>query len=260
MVEIINDVTYDEQRNLKVDIYKPDNNSFSDKILLFWHGGGWFRGDKNSFKNLCQNISDRGFTVFAPNYSLAPQYPFPAAHQDSINFVKWLMQSEFVINKKPHITQIGASSGGTMALNIAGKYGFPTVTWSAPVSYSAWIKDHTEVTPAVDGRKELGLSDLHDINNAFYKYFTLAYAGSEDEKVLKKIDADSYDYSNLQQLLMINSADELSPINYLLNFINFLAKNNHAVDLKLIAGKRHAMTYANQYLEESLAYLLNAIK
>ena len=260
MVEIINDVTYDEQRNLKVDIYKPDNNSFSDKILLFWHGGGWFRGDKNSFKNLCQNISDRGFTVFAPNYSLAPQYPFPAAHQDSINFVKWLMQSEFVINKKPHITQIGASSGGTMALNIAGKYGFPTVTWSAPVSYSAWIKDHTEVTPAVDGRKELGLSDLHDINNAFYKYFTLAYAGSEDEKVLKKIDADSYDYSNLQQLLMINSADELSPINYLLNFINFLAKNNHAVDLKLIAGKRHAMTYANQYLEESLAYLLDAVK
>ena len=260
MVEIINDVTYDEQRNLKVDIYKPDNVSFSDKILLFWHGGGWFRGDKNSFKNLCQNISDRGFTVFAPNYSLAPQYPFPAAHQDSINFVKWLMQSEFVINKKPHITQIGASSGGTMALNIAGKYGFPTVTWSAPVSYSAWIKDHTEVTPAVDGRKELGLSDLHDINNAFYKYFTLAYAGSEDEKVLKKIDADSYDYSNLQQLLMINSADELSPINYLLNFINFLAQNNHAVDLKLIAGKRHAMTYANQYLEESLAYLLNAVK
>ena len=260
MVEIINDVTYDEQRNLKVDIYKPDNNSFSDKILLFWHGGGWFRGDKNSFKDLCQNISDRGFTVFAPNYSLAPQYPFPAAHQDSINFVKWLMQSEFVINKKPHITQIGASSGGTMALNIAGKYGFPTVTWSAPVSYSAWMKGHQDVTPTIDGRKELGLSDLHDINNAFYKYFTLAYAGSEDEKVLKKIDADSYDYSNLQQLLMINSADELSPINYLLNFINFLAQNNHAVDLKLIAGKRHAMTYAAQYLEESLTYLLNAIK
>ena len=260
MVEIINDVTYDEQRNLKVDIYKPDNNSFSNKILLFWHGGGWFRGDKNSFKNLCQKISDHGFTVFAPNYSLAPQYPFPAAHQDSINFVKWLMQSEFVINKKPHITQIGASSGGTMALNIAGKYGFPTVTWSAPVSYSAWMKDHQNVTPAVDGRKELGLSDLHDINDAFYKYFTLAYAGSEDEKVLKKIDADSYDYSNLQQLLMINSADELSPINYLLNFINFLAQNNHAVDLKLIAGKRHAMTYAAQYLEESLTYLLNAIK
>ena len=260
MTTIINDVTYDEQRKLKVDIYKPDNVSFSDKILLFWHGGGWFRGDKNSFKDLCQKISDHGFTVFAPNYSLAPQYLFPAAHQDSINFVKWLMQSEFVINKKPHITQIGASSGGTMALNISGKYGFPTVTWSAPVNYSAWMKDHTEVTPAVDGRNELGLSDLHDINDAFYKYFTLAYAGSEDEKVLKKIDADSYDYSNLQQLLMINSADELSPIKYLLNFINFLAQNNHAVDLKLIAGKRHAMTYANQYLEDSLAYLLDAVK
>ena len=260
MAEIINDVTYDEQRKLKADIYKPDKVGFGDKILLFWHGGGWFRGDKNSIKDLCQKISDKGFTVFAPNYSLAPKHTFPAAHQDSINFVKWLMQSDYVINKKVNITQIGASSGGTMALNIAGKYGFPTVTWSAPVSYSAWMKDHQNVTPAVDGHKELGLSNQHDINNAFYKYFTLAYAGSEDEKVLKKIDADSYDYSNLQQLLMINSADELAPIRYLLNFIDFLAQNNHAVDLKLLAGNRHAMTYAAQYLEESLTYLLNAIK
>ena len=259
MTQIITDVTYDKQRKLQTDIYQPDNSNSND-ILLFWHGGGWFRGDKSSFKDLCGKIADQGFTVFAPNYSLAPQHLFPAAHQDSINFVEWLLKTDFVNNKKPHITQIGASSGGTMALNIAGKYGFPTVTWSAPVSYSTWMKDHQDVKASVDGRKELGLSDLHDINNAFYKYFTLAYAGSKDEAILKKMDAKSYDYTNLHQLLMINSADELSPTSYLLDFINYLAQNNHAVDLKIISGTKHAMSYANQYLECSLNYLLQAIK
>ncbi|NUE97975.1 alpha/beta hydrolase [Lactobacillus melliventris] len=259
MTQIITDVTYDKQRKLQTDIYQPDNSNSND-ILLFWHGGGWFRGDKSSFKDLCGKIADQGFTVFAPNYSLAPQHLFPAAHQDSINFVEWLLKTDFVNHKKLSITQIGASSGGTMALKIAGKYGFPTVTWSAPVSYSAWMKNHQDVTPAVDGRKELGLSDLHDINNAFYKYFTLAYAGSKDEAILKKMDAKSYDYTNLHQLLMINSADELSPTSYLLDFINYLAQNNHAVDLKIISGTKHAMSYANQYLECSLNYLLQAIK
>lgn len=259
MTQIITDVTYDKQRKLQTDIYKSDNNTSND-ILLFWHGGGWFRGDKSSFKDLCSKIADQGFTVFAPNYSLAPQHLFPAAHQDSIKFVEWLLKTDFVNHKKCTITQIGASSGGTMALNIAGKYGFPTVTWSAPVNYSAWMKDHQDVTPAVEGRKEMGLSDLRDINNAFYKYFTLAYAGSKDEAILKKMDAKSYDYNDLHQLLMINSADELSPTSYLLDFINYLAQNNHAVDLKIISGTKHAMSYANQYLECSLNYLLHAIK
>ena len=259
MTQIITDVTYDKPRKLQTDIYQPDNSNSND-ILLFWHGGGWFRGDKSSFKALCSNIADQGFTVFVPNYSLAPQHLFPIAHQDSINFVEWLLKTDFVNNKKPNITQIGASSGGTMALNIAGKYGFPTVTWSAPVSYSTWMKDHQDVKASVDGRKELGLSDLHDINNAFYKYFTLAYAGSENEETLKKMDAKSYDYTNLHQLLMINSADELSPIPYLLDFVSYLAQNNHAVDLKIISGTKHAMSYANQYLDCSLNYLLQAIK
>ena len=260
MTKFITDVTFDKQKDLQVDIYEPDNDNSNNKILLFWHGGGWFRGDKSSFKELCSKIAAHGFTVFAPNYSLAPQHPFPAAHEDSINFVKWLLKSKYVANKKVDITQIGASSGGTMALNIAGKYGFPTVTWSAPVNYSKWMKDHQKVTASVDGRKELGLTNLHDINDAFYKYFTLAYASSDDASVLKKIDATSYDYSNLQQLLMINSADELSPIKYLLDFIAVLAQKNHAVDLKIIAGNKHAMSYSTQYLEQSLNYLLNAIK
>lgn len=259
MIKISSDITYDTKRQLKVDIYSPAKTESDNKILLFWHGGGWFRGDKSNFKDLCNRIANYGFTVFVPNYSLAPENSFPQAHQDSIKFIKWLFKSDYLKNGHAKIAQIGASSGGTMALNIAGLYGFPTVAWSPPVSFSTWMKEHQEIAPSVNAQKEYGLTNLHDINNAFYKYFTLAYVGAGSEKVLQKLDARSYSYDNLSQLLIINSTDELSPIKYLLQFVAFLAKNNHAVDLKLIQGKRHAMSYAQQYLTLSLDYLSQAL-
>lgn len=258
MIQILNDVIYDKTK-LATDIYFSDQPANGNKVMLFWHGGGWFRGDKSNLKELCSKIAHKGFTVFVPNYSLAPQKPFPAAHRDSISFVKWLLASDYTHGQTQGITQIGASSGGVMALYIAGKYGFPTVTWSAPVSYSKWIKEHKEVKASPEANKKFGYTNMHDINNSFYKYFALTYANSEDEKTLKKIDASSYDYQNLQQLLMINSTDELSPTDYLLDFIANLAKENHGVDLKLIPGNRHAMTYSTDFLDESVKYLTNAI-
>lgn len=257
MTEILTDIIFDEQKQLATDIYLPQGNA-KTKILLFWHGGGWFRGDKSNLKELCLMAADRGFLVFAPNYSLAPQATFPAAHQDSINFVKWLLSSEYV-TKGTQISQIGVSSGGTLALLVAGKYSFPTVTWSAPVSFSNWMQDHPTVKPSPQAHKDFGTEDLNEINDSFYKYFTLTYAGSPKMSTLKLIDAASYDYHNLQQLLMINSTNELAPTKYLLAFINFLASQNLGVELKLIPGKRHAMAYASEYIDFSLAYLENSL-
>lgn len=259
MIQILTDVIYDNKKQLATDIYLPTTTLEKSKILLFWHGGGWFRGDKSDLKDLCIKAANQGFTVFAPNYSLAPTEIFPAAHNDCSNFVQWLSKSDYVKNTDAQITQIGASSGGVMALFLAGKFGFPTVTWSAPVSYSTWMTDHNDVKPSPSPQNDLGLDNLSAINAAFYKYFTLTYAGTADPATLQKLDAQSYDYQNLHQLLMINSTTELSPIKYLLDFVDRLAKANHGIDLKLIAGKRHAMAYANDYIDESLKYLLNTI-
>lgn len=255
MTTIINDVFYDEKKQLATDIYLPEKTNAETKILLFWHGGGWFRGDKSNLRDYCTQITEQNFIVFAPNYSLAPKYIFPAAHNDSVTFVNWLLNSSYGENRTNAITQLGASSGGVMALFLAGKYGFPTVTWSAPVSFSSWMKNHQDVRPSQQANFEFGITDLKQINDAFYKYFTLTYTGTDKQETLKKLDAQSYDYDNLGRLLMLNSTNELSPTDYLLDFISQLAKANHSVDLKLIAGKRHAMSYASDYLAESISYL-----
>ncbi|WEV37277.1 alpha/beta hydrolase [Lactobacillus sp. ESL0677] len=256
MAKIKNDIIYDEEHHLATDIYLPDTPAKATKVLIFWHGGGWIRGDKGDVKDLCLKMTEKGFTAFVPNYRLAPTNTFPAAHDDTVKFVEWLLDSDYTGSDTKGITQIGASSGGVMALYIAGKYGFPTVTWSAPVNYSAWMKEHEATKASIDARGELGLTDPKAINDSFYKYFGLAYAGSSDAATLEKLDAKSYDYSNLGHLWLINSADELSPLKYVLDFIQTLAKENHGSELTVLPGQKHAMAYANDYIDASLAYLM----
>ena len=261
MVVIKNNITYDSEKKLKTDIYYPNDTTSATKILIFWHGGGWFRGSKDDAKKVGINLANAGFMTFIPDYSLAPEHVFPEAHNDAVHFVKWLLNSNYTDkDDQKNIVQIGASVGGTLALYVAGKYGFPTVTWSAPVEFSKWMKNHENVKPSYEGAKEFGLTDLNDINNSFYKYFTLTYAGTADQKVLKKLDADSYDYSHLKELMMINSADELNPLPNVLNFIQFLADQNLGVELLVIKGHRHAMAYASDYIDESLDFLYQTIK
>lgn len=63
--------------------------------------------------------------TFIPDYSLAPKYHFPAAHEDALHFVDWLLNSEYTDQDDvKNIVQIGASVGGEMAIEVAGKYGF----------------------------------------------------------------------------------------------------------------------------------------
>lgn len=258
MVVIKKDIIYDNTHNLKTDIYFPNNTTTKTKIMIFWHGGGWFRGDKEDVKWLGIKLANAGFMTLIPNYRLAPKNKFPAAHEDAKYFVNWLFDSQYTDQDDRHnIVQIGASSGGTLALYLAGLYGFPTVTWSAPVNFSTWIKDHAQVTPAKDAKKELGLTKQADINQAFYKYFTLTYANPPD---LPKLDADNYNYNNLSHLFMINSAQELTELSDVLTLIKKLAALDHTIQLLVVKGSRHAMDYANDYLDESLDFLFQALK
>lgn len=260
MVVTRKNVLYDPQKGLKTDIYYPNDTSSQTKILIFWHGGGWFRGSKDSVRDVGIDLANAGFMTFVPDYSLAPVSHFPAAHDDAVHFVQWLLESEYTDeDDQQHIAQIGSSVGGTMALKLAGLYGFPTITWSAPLDYSSWMAKHPDVTPSFHAKEELGLTKPQAINDAFYKYFALTYAGTQDPAVLEKMDAASYDYDALGKLLMFNSVAELTSLDSVYEFSEFLAGAGHQVNLAILPGHGHAMDYGRDYLKESIIYLSRAI-
>ncbi|WP_201335844.1 alpha/beta hydrolase, partial [Lactobacillus nasalidis] len=230
MVVTVNNIAYDLKHGLKTDIYYPNDTDSETKILIFWHGGGWFRGSKDSVRDVGIDLANAGFMTFIPDYRLAPQHHFPAAHDDALNFAAWLLASDYTdAGDENNIVQIGASSGGTLALKVAGMYGFPTVTWSAPVDFSNWLASHQQVKASVNAKEEFGLVKQQAINDAFYKYFTLTYAGSDDSDVLEELDAQNYDYTKLNRLLLINSAAELTDLAGVSDFAARLAGRGHQV-------------------------------
>jgi acetyl esterase len=76
-------------RTLKARSYSPQAHK-AHKLLVFFHGGGWVIGDLESHHAVCADLSRAlGAVVVSVEYRLAPEHPFPAAHDDAIDAVKW---------------------------------------------------------------------------------------------------------------------------------------------------------------------------
>lgn len=55
-----------------------------DRRIVYVHGGGWFAGSIDTHRHLIDLIARKsGRAVFAVNYRLAPEHPFPAGLEDA---------------------------------------------------------------------------------------------------------------------------------------------------------------------------------
>lgn len=55
-----------------------------DRPIVYIHGGGWFAGSIDTHRHLIDLIARKsGRAVFAVNYRLAPEHPFPAGLEDA---------------------------------------------------------------------------------------------------------------------------------------------------------------------------------
>ncbi len=103
-------------RNLKLDIFIPDENEKQIPIVIFIHGGGWRSGDKSFQHPLANEIASKGFLCAAVEYRLSPEAGYPAAVQDIKSAIKWLKKNSAVYNAdSSKVTLLGCSSGGHLA-------------------------------------------------------------------------------------------------------------------------------------------------
>jgi epsilon-lactone hydrolase len=92
----------------------PEANK--DKVLLNIHGGG-FNSDSGSFTETIPIAGMARIKCIAVLYRLAPEYPFPAALDDSIAVYKELLKTY----KPDHIVIYGTSAGAILTGEIAVK-------------------------------------------------------------------------------------------------------------------------------------------
>jgi acetyl esterase/lipase len=87
-----------------------------DRVVLFFHGGGFTLGSTADHLGLCTRIAQACRTrVFSVDYRLAPEHVFPAPVEDAIDAYRYLLSKGF----PPHrILPVGISSGGTLVIDL----------------------------------------------------------------------------------------------------------------------------------------------
>lgn len=81
--------------------------------LLYLHGGGFVAGSPRSHRCITGALARRGFSVFAPDYRLAPEHPFPAGLDDAVAAWRALRAAS-----PGRLVAAGDSAGGTLALSL----------------------------------------------------------------------------------------------------------------------------------------------
>jgi acetyl esterase len=107
-----------ELEGLTLRVVSPLNAASYLPAVIYFHGGcfvsGGFATHDNQLRQLAKNSQCR---VIAVQYRLAPEHPFPAAHDDAekgANLV-WKYADKLGINRE-QITLAGDSAGGNLAL------------------------------------------------------------------------------------------------------------------------------------------------
>jgi acetyl esterase len=107
---------------IPVRIYFPGGDGpFPGVVYL--HGGGWIIGDLDTHDKICRAISKRaGAVVVSVDYRLAPEHPFPAALEDSVDATSWVADNSAALGIDPRRLIIaGDSAGANMATVVAAK-------------------------------------------------------------------------------------------------------------------------------------------
>lgn len=113
-----NTLTDQTMAGVPVHVVVPDGmpEANKDKVLLNLHGGG-FNSDSGSYTESIPIASYARMKVVAVLYRLAPEYPFPAAVDDSVAVYKELLKTY----KPSHIVIYGTSAGAILTGEVAVK-------------------------------------------------------------------------------------------------------------------------------------------
>ena len=103
--------------------YRPATVDKSEVLpaLVFFHGGGWTIGDLDTHDALCRELaSGARCAVFAVEYRLAPEAPFPAAIEDCIAATEYVFNNAKALNVDAQRIAVGGdSAGGNLAAVVA---------------------------------------------------------------------------------------------------------------------------------------------
>ena len=139
---------------MPVRIFTPDAGSAPRPAVLYIHGGGMIVGSPQleafGTARVARNL---GVVAISPDYRLAPEHPFPAALDDCMTVLRWMLGHAEELGIDPgRIAVMGGSAGGGLSAAVAQRSHDEGIALRAQVLMYPMIDDRTALRTDHDGR------------------------------------------------------------------------------------------------------------
>jgi len=107
-------------REMHLDLYRPNNADEKLPAVVCIHGGGWQKGERRNHAHIAQTLADRGFVAVTISYRLSGEARFPAQINDCKAAVRWLRANaeQYGVDVNA-IGATGLSAGGHLVALLA---------------------------------------------------------------------------------------------------------------------------------------------
>lgn len=122
--------------NIAVRIVRPEGNTGALPVVIYFHGGGWVLGDKETHDRLIREIAiGANAAVVFVDYSRSPEARYPGAIEEAYAATKWVAENGKTINvDSSRLAVAGDSVGGNMSAAVtllARERGGPKINFQA---------------------------------------------------------------------------------------------------------------------------------
>jgi acetyl esterase len=114
----VEDRTVPGEVDVPIRIYRPHE---AQGAVIWMHGGGWVMGNLDTEHPWAARLAaTSGVAVISVGYRLAPENPFPAAHNDAYAVLTWAAEHAAELGVDPARIAVGGhSAGGGIAAGMA---------------------------------------------------------------------------------------------------------------------------------------------
>jgi len=234
---VVPNVTYHKANNREntVDLYLPSGVDGPVPVLMYIHGGGWRGGSKESSVLRLLPWLEKGWAVVNVQYRLAEVSLAPAAVEDCLCALRWVIQNADTYNiDADRVVVTGNSAGGHLALTTG------MIPASAGLDRECPGPEELSVAAIINWYGITNVGDLLDGENM--KTYAVTWMGSMPNRleIAARVSPLSYVRAGLPPILSIHGdADPTVPYQHGVRLHEELAKAGVANELHTVPGGRH---------------------
>lgn len=128
-----------------------NRNPEGNKLLVFFHGGGWVTDHIDNYERICDKMATfTNYVVAAVEYRLAPEHKFPCGLEDCYAVAKAIYDGTFLLKVKwEDVAFIGDSAGGNLvaALSLMARDRGEFLPKKQILLYPALYNEYSERSP-----------------------------------------------------------------------------------------------------------------